>query len=45
MSANEGPREDRTIYTRLNPISDDLKNKLNIAFKDIVDRFKDKHLS
>jgi hypothetical protein len=38
-------RQDRIIYTRINPISEDLKNKLNLAFKDVVDRFKQKHLS
>lgn len=38
-------RKDRIIYTRLNPISEDLKTKLGVAFKDVVDRFKEKHLS
>lgn len=45
MSENIEPRKDRIIYTRLNPISDELKSKLNVAFKDVVDRFKEKHLS
>lgn len=39
------PRKDRLIYSRITPISDDVKNKTKIAFLDIVNRFKDKHLS
>lgn len=39
------PRQDRLVYSRINTITDDVKNKTKTAFLDIVNRFKDKHLS
>lgn len=45
MSNTNEARKDNIIYTRLNPLSDELKSKLNLAFKDVVDRFKERHLS
>ena len=39
------PRQDRLVYSRVTPITDEVKTKINIAFSDVVNRFKDKHLS
>jgi hypothetical protein len=39
------PRQDRLVYSRVNPITDEVKTKINTAFLDVVNRFKDKHLS
>lgn len=39
------PRADSIIYSRLNPLSDEVKTKINNAFLDVVTRFKDRHLS
>jgi hypothetical protein len=39
------PRQDRLVYSRVNPITDEVKTKINAAFLDVVNRFKDKHLS
>ena len=38
-------RTERIIYSRITPVSSELKAKLNTAFIDIVNRFKAKHLS
>lgn len=38
-------RTERIIKSRITPISNELKTKLNVAFQDVVTRFKDKHLS
>lgn len=38
-------RKDRLIYSRVSPISNEVKTKINIAFADFLNRFKDKHLS
>lgn len=38
-------RNNRLIYSRVTPISSDLKNKVNLAFSDFINRFKDRHLS
>ena len=39
------PRKQRHIYSRITPITSELKTKINTAFEDVVNRFKDKHLS
>lgn len=39
------PRKDNLIYSRVSPISSELKEKINTAFSDVVTRFKNKHLS
>lgn len=39
------PREDKILYSRITPLSSELKQKLNIAFQDVINRIKDKHLS
>lgn len=44
-NTNRDPREDRIIYSRVTPISSELKTKVNNAFSDFVNRFKDRHLS
>jgi len=38
-------RTEEIIYSRIEPISDELKQKCATAFQDVVDRIKDKHLS
>jgi len=38
-------RKNQIIYSRINPISSELKEKCATAFQDVVNRIKDKHLS
>lgn len=38
-------RQNQIIYSRINPISNDVKQKCADAFEDIVNRIKDRHLS
>jgi len=38
-------RQEQIIYSRINPISSELKEKCATAFQDVVNRIKDKHLS
>ena len=44
-SIDKDPRENRIIYSRVTPITSEVKSKINTAFEDVVNRFKDKHLS
>jgi hypothetical protein len=44
-SIDKDPRENRIIYSRVTPITAEVKSKINTAFEDVVNRFKDKHLS
>ena len=38
-------RKNQIIYSRINPISDNVKDKCATAFQEVVQRIKDKHLS
>lgn len=38
-------RKNQIIYSRIEPLSDDVKSKCATAFQDVVDRIKAKHLS
>lgn len=38
-------RTNQIIYSRIEPLSDDVKSKCATAFQDVVDRIKAKHLS
>lgn len=38
-------RKDSIIYSRITPISTELKSKVNTAFADFINRFKAEHLS
>ena len=38
-------RENKVIYGRITPLSEDVKAKCSTAFQDVVNRIKAKHLS
>lgn len=38
-------RTKEIIYSRIEPISDELKQKCATAFQEVVDKIKEKHLS
>ena len=44
-STDNDPRKSRIIYSRITPITAELKSKINTVFEDVVTRFKDRHLS
>lgn len=49
MAVNEilddDKRKNRLIYSRVTPINEEVKTKINLAFSDFLNRFKDRHLS